>query len=201
MSVEKPQPEQDADDTSLALRKQLEALAHAERLRQQTAQMAPQPVTREQRLALWKQQGLSEAEVHFLKEHPEMIDNPVLTNQAAGEAIQSGHEKNSPAYWEAVKMNFRNHLDRMQAQTNNPATKPTPEFFRPPPSPAPPTRSHIVSAPVSRDVVGSNREPDPKRVTLSTEEAEVARAAGISAVDYAKGKLRLQREKAAGERQ
>jgi hypothetical protein len=150
-----------SSEASQALRRQLEAQQRAEELRRQQAAQAAlpqQPLSREQRLELWKQQGLSEAEAQFLKDHPEMIDHPVITNQAATEAMQAGHRRNSTPYWEAVSMNFRNHLDRLQTQatTINPAEQPTPKFFEPPPPPAPPKApSHLVSAPVSREAPGS----------------------------------------------
>jgi phage I-like protein len=38
-------------------------------------------------------------------------------------------------------------------------------------------------------------------MTLSAEETFIAKASGISATEYAKNKIRLQREKAAGDRQ
>jgi hypothetical protein len=38
-------------------------------------------------------------------------------------------------------------------------------------------------------------------MTLTSEEMEIAKASRISAAEYARGKLRLQREKASGERQ
>jgi hypothetical protein len=98
-------------------------------------------------------------------------------------------------------MNFNNHLDRLREQSAA-AEQSTPEFFRPPPPPKPPTRSNIVSAPVSREVPsGRPRDDNPNRTTLTAEELAVAAASGITATQYAAGKLRLQREKLAGERQ
>jgi hypothetical protein len=186
-----------------ALKAQLEALKQSEELhRQRQAQaLQPPPVTREQRLALWKQQGLSEAEMDFLRQNPQMIDFPQITSQAASEAMQAGHQRDSDSFREAMTVAFDNHLKRLAQQAT--AEQPTPEFFQPPPPPKPPTRSNIVSAPVSREVPSGRprEENNPNRMTLSAEEMQIARASGISATDYARGKLRLQREKAAGERQ
>jgi len=58
----------------------------------------------------------------------------------------------------------------------------------------------MVSAPVSREVPTSVREERiSTRVTLSVAEQAVARSMGISDVDYARGKLDLERRKRAGE--
>jgi hypothetical protein len=186
---------------SEALGKQLAELKRSEELQRQRASQQ-QPVTREQKLHYWRQQGMSEAEARFLQQHPDMIDFPQVATVAANEALAAGHDRDSAPYWSALKMNFDNHIDRMRAQAN-PAAQPTPEFFQPPPPPAPPTRSNIVSAPVSRSVPGSNIERDlnPKQMTLSAEELAIAKASNISAADYARGKLQLLREKARGERQ
>lgn len=206
VAVEKPQAEPQAkvDEPSLALSKQLDELKRSEELQRQRAThigASQQPVTREQKLHLWKQQGLTAAEARFLQQHPDMIDFPQVAALAANEALQAGHERDGEAYWKATEMNFNNHIDRMRAQAN-PSEQPTPEFFQPPPPPKPPTRSNIVSAPVSREVPsGRPREENPNRTTLSADELAVAAASGISAADYARGKLRLQREKLAGERQ
>jgi hypothetical protein len=59
-----------------------------------------------------------------------------------------------------------------------------------------------VSAPVSREVPSSIPKPvNRNRVELSVEEQQIAAASGISAVEYAKHKLRLLKEKAEGTRQ
>jgi hypothetical protein len=205
IAVHKPdQPEPKADDPALALSKQLDELKRSEEI-QRVSQVAlqQQPMSREQRLALWRQRGLSEAEASFLQRNPAMIDFPEVTTLAANEAMQAGHKRDSEEYWKATEMNFNNHLDWLREQSAAAANpQPTPEFFRPPPPPAPPTRSNIVSAPVSREVPsGRQREENPNRTTLTAEELEIARASGISATQYAAGKLRLQREKLAGERQ
>jgi hypothetical protein len=188
-------------DASLALQQQLQKLQESEQLQRQRApQQLPQ--TREQKLHLWKQQGLTDAEANFLQQHPLMIDNPQAAAVAANEALAAGHARDSEQYWKATSMNFDNHIDRMRAQAN-PSEQPTPAFFQPPPPPKPPTRSHVVSAPVSRSLPDENRERDenPNKVTLSVDELAIAKASNISAADYARGKLELMRQKARGERQ
>lgn len=87
VQVEPKQPE--PIPAAEALKAQLEALKQSEELqRQHAAQIAQQPVTREQTLDLWKRQGLSEAELRFLSAHPDMIDYPKITSQAAAEAAR-----------------------------------------------------------------------------------------------------------------
>jgi hypothetical protein len=62
----------------------------------------------------------------------------------------------------------------------------------------------MVGAPPSRAAGGVPEnyvEESPSRVRLSVEEADLCRAQGLDPVTYAKGKLRLQREKKLGLRQ
>ena len=60
----------------------------------------------------------------------------------------------------------------------------------------------MVSAPVSREVPsssGSREDRGPTRITLSVAEREHARLSGTSELDYARGKLELERRKRDGE--
>lgn len=199
-----------ADEAALALRKQLEQIRASEQLQRhqqaaQTALLSQQPLSREQKLDLWKSQGVPEVEINFLREHPLMVDFPEITRQAAAEAMQV-HERDSAPYWETIEMNFEKHLANMQ-QKQTAAANPeqqAPAFFRPAPirTPAAPSPANYVSAPVSREVPsGGHREPSLNQVRLSPEELEIARGLGISTTEYARGKLRLEKEKARGERQ
>src|SRR5450631_3497275 len=87
-------------DASLALQQQLQKLQESEQLQRQRApQQLPQ--TREQKLHLCKQQGLTDAEANFLQQHPAMIDNPQVAAVAANEALAAGHERDSEEYWKA----------------------------------------------------------------------------------------------------
>ncbi len=84
-----------ADEAALALQKQIDALRRSEQIARQyqAAQAAQvrQSLTREQKLAIWKQQGMTQAEERFLSENPEMIDAHELTGFAANEALKAGH--------------------------------------------------------------------------------------------------------------
>ena len=126
------------------------------------------------------------------------MDFPQIASLAANEALSAGVEKDSHEYWKAIEEGFDKHMAALKAQA-------IPKFFEPLPSPPPPAPrgpAHFVSAPVSKTVPdGSLREWNPSQVRLSAEEVEHARVSGISATEYARQKLRLAREKAAGLRQ
>jgi hypothetical protein len=194
------------DEAGEALRQQLNALRQSEELQKQfalhqrAAQMAQrtQPMSREQKLEVWKSQGLSDSEADWLRERPALIDRPEITQQAVAAASRAGLERGSDDFHAAVENNFNTLMGRAEAQAA-PAT--TPEFFSPPParSPEPPGPASYVSAPVSRRAAGSTMEPSPRSVKLSVLEQEIARNLGLSDVDYAQGKLRMMRAKANGE--
>jgi hypothetical protein len=175
-----------ADEAALALRRQIEALRQSEFAQRRAA-------PRERLLHKWRGEGMGRAEERFLRANPAMLDNPQLMHFAANEAAQH-HQRGSAAHLNAAREIFHRHM--------TPATEPTPAFFEPPPPPAPPVQSAIYSAPVSRTVPSAGyREPSPSSVRLTREEQETARMSGISDIEYAKHKLRMEREKAAGERQ
>jgi hypothetical protein len=187
-----------ADEATARLKAELERLRTAEQLQRQHAQMAsmqrPVPPDREARLATWRQLGLSESDAAFLRQHGDLIDHPHLCRTASGLAAQEGHAPDSDAHREATLRHFRS----LQAQAQ-PALEPPQLFQAPPPPPPEPSRASIVSAPVSRGEIGGYREPSPSSVRLSGEEREIARASGISEVEYAKHKLAMLRKQRAGE--
>jgi hypothetical protein len=195
----------EADEAAEALKRQLAHLRASEQAQreyaQRMAQQRAQPPTREQKLSMWIQQGLTEEDGRLLREHPEMIDRDDLTRIASEEAEQH-HERGTDAHRQATKENFDRHLAHSQAQAAA-ATQPAPAFFAPRPAPSPeaPDRAAMYAAPVSRREAGGAREPSPRSVRLSALEQEIARGLKISDVEYAQGKLRLAREKATGERQ
>jgi hypothetical protein len=200
-----------ADEAAEALRKQIEALRQSEALLKQQAQHAAQvqqaPPTREQLLDQWRRGGVSDGNLKFLEAHPELIDSWQLTFHAANEATQRGHEPNTDAHREATREIFHRYLaeaEKQQMTANNPtAPQETPAFFKAPPAKPMRPQSVPVSAPVSRTVPDGGPRPefeqDPRRVTLSVEEREVARASGISEVEYAKNKIKMMQAKARGE--
>jgi hypothetical protein len=192
-----------ADEAAQRLKEQIAAFNRAEEMQRQhqAAMMAMAqhvPVTREQKLDAWRSQGMTQAEEAFLNQHPEMVDHPQVLTAAIGTTMRSGVSRDAPEFFDKVKSNFNFHLRRFQQQ----AAAQSPEFFRPPPTPAParPTSASYVSAPVSRDVPSVERSArPPSKVTLSAEELEAARFSGVSPETYAKNKLRLMSAKARGE--
>jgi hypothetical protein len=162
-----------------------------------------QPPTREQKLAMWKQQGMTEDDAQFLSENPQMVDLHDVTRIAADEAAQH-HARGTPQHRERTKTLFDEHLAHLQAQQAQAAAsaQPTPAFFRPPPAPAPaaPDPASIYSAPVSRGTPSGETGQRPARmIRLTPEEQEYARVAGVSDVEYARQKQRLALAKANGD--
>ena len=213
---EDPEP----NEATAALLRQLQHLRDSEEaLRQHHAatiaaraamaqQQQAQPPTREQKLAMWKQQGMDPEDARFLAENPQMVDLHDVTRVASEEAEQQGHERGTDAHRLATKEIFDRHVGHQQAQpaaSVGPAAADPAGFFEPPepsaPSPAAPDRAAMYSAPVSRREAGGYREPSPRQVKLSPIEQEIARNLGLSDVAYAEGKIRLQRAKANGEMQ
>jgi hypothetical protein len=197
-----PQPElPQQDGATLALKKQIESLRQSEQLQRQQAAMPQQePLSREQRLAAWRQQGISEAEAHFFQRNPEMIDHPQITGLAVNQAKQAGHQRGTDAHFDFVKKAFDANLAHLQAQAN-PDMQPTPQFFKPPPGPptrSAPNPSALVSAPVSHSIPsGSGARPRGK-ITLTPTEVEAARVSGVSIEEYARQKSLYENMKADG---
>ena len=205
---EYPQP----DEATLALQKQLADLRKSEQMQrefathvavQRAAQAAPAPTLPaepEDRIALWRQQGLTPGDADFLAAHLELAAEPDLTRLASDEAAQH-HERDTDAHRAATLEAFH-RLQGQQAQARpvDPAG-----FFEPPEparSPARAEPSAMYSAPVSRTTSpGGYREPSPRQIRLTSEEAAMAAASGISETEYARQKLRLLKAKASGELQ
>jgi hypothetical protein len=190
------------------IRQQMESLRKAtEHERAQAAEhVQPSPDdVRAARLAHWRQNGLPESEVEFLKAHPIMLDAPELTYMAACEAAQAGHQVGTPEFHEHVRNRFDFHMGEVhrRASAVPPAAQPTPEFFAPPepPAPAPPDQSSLVAAPVSREVNWSGRSytaSSPDQIRLTAAQREAARMSGLTDIQYAKQLIELDRRKAAG---
>jgi hypothetical protein len=104
-----PQP----DEATLALQKQLADLKKSEELQRQYAQQMmaarAQPPTREQKLEMWKQQGMDPEDARFLAENPQMVDLHDVTRLASEEAAQH-HERGTDAHRQATKEIFERHL-------------------------------------------------------------------------------------------
>jgi hypothetical protein len=198
------------DEATLALQKQLAHLKQSEELQRNHARYAAQqqmaapaptlPAEPEARIALWRQHGLTDDDASFLQANPELAAEPGLTRLASDEAALH-HERDTDAHRAATLEAFH-RLQGQQAQTRT-ATDPA-GFFEPPEparSPAAPDRA----GPIFR-----TSEPHRLAWELSGALAEVGQALagraadcgsdGISDIEYAKNKMRMLRERAAGER-
>jgi hypothetical protein len=188
----------ESSDPSLALARQIEELRKSEALQRQAAMMPQRPLSPEEKLAAWRSQGMSEADERFLVEHPLMVEHSALTAQAAAVAAQQ-YQRGTDDHRRATKQLFDQHLAHLAQAAANPVptAQPIPEYFRPPePKPeSTPSPASYTSAPVSRSGGGFQSS----RVTLTREDKEYARIAGISDVEYAKQKQRLAEMKASGE--
>jgi hypothetical protein len=116
------------------------------------------------------------------------------------EAMQAGLVDMSPEYFG----HMNNRLAALQGQPADGGQMPTPKFFQPPPAaraPSPPMSSSLVSAPVSREIPGSNgqRRTTPGKVTLTREEVEAARISNVTPEEYARQKLKRDQMIASGE--
>jgi hypothetical protein len=201
----------EADEASEALKRQLAHLQASEQAQrefaaqvaaQRAAQAAPAPTLPaepEARIALWRQHGLSADDASFLAAHHELVAEPHLCRLASDEAALH-HERDTDAHRAATLEAFH----RLQGQAS-PATQPTPEFFAPPraaPSPATerPSPAAFVSAPVSRGTPSGETGYRPARkITLTPQDQEYARIAGISDTEYARQKQKLALHKANGD--
>jgi hypothetical protein len=212
-------PEPPKDEAAEALKKALAAeqrAAEYQRQMQQCAAQMAQPPAREQLLEQWRQQGMSETNLRFLVDNPELIDGWQLTVHAAQAATQQGHELDSDAHRQATRQIFHQYLEQIQAHaqaqaqpngngaTPAPLTEPQPmppnEQPRRQQQPAP--RPSLYSAPPSRDVPGSGYRSDfaddPKSVRLTPDHLEAARIAGVTPEVYAKNLLKMERMKRDG---
>jgi hypothetical protein len=186
----------DADQAKLALVRQIEELRKSELLQREhaiaRAQAQVRPITREQKLHLWRSQGMSDAEDKFLQANPELIDDSQRTALAAAEAERQGHTRGTAEHMQTTKRIFHEHA----APPTNPIPE-TPAFFEPPASsPAASNPGSLYAAPVSRE--GGGYRQSSNSVTLTREDKEHARIAGVSEVEYARQKKKLAEMKASG---
>jgi len=205
-----PPPAAEEDEATKALKARLAEIERSTELHRQyqaQAAQAQRPMSREQLLEQWRQQGVSPANLAFLKAHPELIDGWELTLYAANEASKRGLEPDTDGHREKTREIFHHWMTEAN-KTKQLAEKPTPEFFQPEPPPAPrrpPGKAAIVSAPVSRDASPGNYqsefEDSPRSVRLSPDQIEAAKIAGVTPREYAKQLLRMRRMQASGESQ
>jgi hypothetical protein len=200
------------DDVSADAREafagQLDAVKKEEQAAKDKAAGPPvlSPERREDVLRQWQQEGLSNEAATFLKANRHMLDIPGVLNAAVKHAHLHGYETDTPEYFDSIRDYYSNRGLNPEVQDDNPlpllpGTR-TPRKTRVPKDDeedwSPSGRGSIVSAPVSRDLPGSNYGEREGIVRLSVQQKEHAKAAGVSLEEYAKGVLRLRKEKEDG---
>jgi hypothetical protein len=143
------------------------------------------------------------------------LANPALVHAAGRIALERGIPRESPEFLRAIGMLIDQHHAAMAAQATPPPAPPIP-----PMPPMPPPHAHVdlertesregepeaesvsvhhVSAPVSRGDAGHSVDPQltPSQVRLNPEERELCAINKIDETQYAAGKLKLARQKAA----
>ena len=162
--------------------------------------------------------GATPFERQWLRANSHHLNNPGLIHSAAAIALQRGVPRNSPEFLAFVSALLDQHHHAMHAQAPQPHEPPAPAPPPPPPEPMPPPMPHMthvdierdehdhepeatrmsamVSAPVSRgeqsySMVGGEPELSAGRITLSPQERDHARAAGVTDEIYAQNKLKM----------
>ena len=211
-----------ADEAAQRLKDQIAAIDRSREVQQQQQVRAEQLALAQQLFHIWKSEGgLNQDEERFLLAHgPDVIIG--LSNFAANEASRLGHQAWSPEYIEAAKHVFHENVRHLEVQARTNAKQadqsqsveepmpaipamPAPAFFEPTPAPLPPrrqapSRSGIVSAPVTRETGLLSDSFDRKQQhTLSAQEVEAARISGVTPAEYLKQKLKYQALKAQGQ--
>jgi len=128
----------------------------------------------------------------WLKEHPEYVTNPRKNAQIQylhHEVLDEGHQFGSAEYFESIETKLG--MRRAPEPEDD-------EDDAPPPPKKQPQRNHIVSAPVSRDTPSASGRRQENSETLTRDEQEAARIAGVSNAEYAKQKKRIREMKANG---
>jgi len=190
------------NDAAMSLKDQLDVL-------QQRASADDQHIAAQAATPLEQQleqiAGLSVAQKAYLRVRPHALTRPDVLQAAHHYALQNQVPIDSPTYFQILDhaLNLYGNVPFTTPPTASPTETPTHE---PRPAPMPQATDdsyspHIASAPPSRsEYAGSMPPPDASnsRVTLSAAEREVAALSGVSEVEYAKNKLKLQQMKKAG---
>jgi len=122
----------------------------------------------------------------LLREKPQYLTNPRLNakmNAIHWDLLDEGYESFSSEYIEEIRT-------RMESKKASKVEEQEEEVQ--------PQRRATVSAPVSREAPSSSGTDRPGRITLTVQQKEAAKIAGITEVEYAKNLQRLKAEKANG---
>jgi hypothetical protein len=206
-------PKVEHGDASVAFQGQIDALRKSEQMQRGHAGM-----NREEKSQYWRENGIGGDDLKYLHE---LEDNPHVTVMAVADARKLGHQEDTQQFHQAVKSNFRKLLPQLKqsdhvaeledaynrgdekaqaeitgriAKAETARARLEDESDR--------RRGRIVSAPVSRDTMGTgggNYGADrPGKVTMTPEMKMAAKISGISETEYAQQVLRLREEKLNG---
>jgi hypothetical protein len=200
-----------ADEAANALRVQLDALRTSEqinRARLEQMQMERQmrlaqmqPPTVEQKMQWLKDAGVSLADRQMVLETPGMLDHLDVADYAANQALKAGHQRDTDSYRASVRSNFQALMKRVQEEAA-PVAGPFRPAPPPPPAPSPKANGAQYSAPISRDIPSGDRIPSiPSRITLSSEERQIAQSLGLDDKTYAEQKRLMLLKRSRGELQ
>jgi hypothetical protein len=126
----------------------------------------------------------SQRDLEFLGSRPGINQNPQFVQMAAS-LPAFGIQYGTPEFYRTLEAAFPIEDFRR-------VEKPKPEVEAPAYAEEQDDRP-VTSAPISRSVPSGGRyRPSPSSYTLSPEEREIAKASGMSDIDYARGRLRLE---------
>lgn len=162
---------------------------------------------------------LTQRDHEFIAARGLEFTDPVLL-RTANEVQNAGHEWPSDSFYNEMELRLplpQHDPDagpRLEHELPHPMRQPQPAAQRPKPVPQMASEPHdgeperptvspeamrkatMYSAPPTREVASSRTGlPSNSRVTLSVAEQEIARASGLSDLDYARGKLKMQQAK------
>ena len=181
-----------------------ERLAESERARQLQANQLADMQAAQQR----QQQEIEPQKQRFLDKHPEARQQMDRLAKLHRSALVAGLPDNSDEYFSYLERALSEPPATSIDEGPAPSIEPELEIPAPKPKPQPlppePERSFTVSAPPHRESYSMDTgrpESYSSKVELSKEQVEHAKLAGVSQEDYARGVLRLEREKRSGVRQ
>jgi hypothetical protein len=206
IKIDTDAPAAEVDDASIAFQKQIDALRKSEQLAKDRAAAVPMAapnLSREERAQRIREAGASPEHISFLLANPRMLDGDGFntTAKAHWQAIEAGHEVDSPEYFRAVKSAFNNMVsppeDVPEPVVKRKAAKVESDYD------SPNSRS-MISAPVSRDwgttaTSGAVNGERPGQVHMTVAMKEAARISGLTDREYAEQVLELRRRKSEGD--
>lgn len=169
------------DDATEALARQIGSMRQSETVQQQAQAM----------------QAAAQRRTEWLAATPGARDHIHDLGHIHQAALDSGLIDTSPEYFKFLEDQAAS-LPRPAAEAATHLAEEMHQRAAHDPEPPPPGRV-AYSAPVSRDVPGSNGKRTPGKITLTPQQVEAARISGVSPEEYAKQMLRKAQMVASGE--